>query len=300
MVLTESFRVSQVESSLFINYSPGEGAERLPVLCREIFPNMKARFFSMALAALISGLTAAAAVDEAYRPMRVIQTDSVVFPRRVLDLGIHRGYAMVTVQVDEHGKLADYLVTGYTHEAFAEASVAALKRWKYEPAWLNGEPRGATWDLTFNFESQGLVIVDLSVTRYVEIRDYQLRPGHYAYGVKRMSELDRIPTPTKVVTPVYPVYPSQPPRAATVAVTFYIDEKGRVRLPAVSRDTLTKDGIFASAAVEAVSQWEFEPPTSNGVPVLVSARQEFKFTPDKPVATGTVSTPAPKADAGGE
>lgn len=270
------------------------------MLCGETFPNMKARFFSMALAAVASGLTAAAAVDEAYRPMRVIQTDMVVFPRRVLDLGIHQGYAMVTVQVDENGNLTDHLVTGYAHEAFAEAAVAALKRWKYEPAWLNGQPHGATSDLTFNFESQGLVIVDLSVTRYVEIRDYQLRPSHYAYGVKRMSELDRIPTPTKVVTPVYPVEPSQAPRAASVTVTFYIDEKGRVRLPAVSRESSAKDGIFASAAVDAVSQWEFEPPMSGGVPVLVMARQEFKFTPDKPVATGAVSTQAPVADAGGE
>ncbi len=229
--------------------------------------------------------------------MRVVQTEMVVYPRRVLDLGIHNGYAMVTVQVDEKGNLTDHLITGYSHEAFADAALTALKRWRYEPAWLNGAPHGATSDLTFNFESQGLVVVDLSVTRYVEIRDYQLRPNHYTYGVKRMSELDRIPTPTKVVTPVYPVEPSQAPRAANVTVTFYIDEKGRVRLPAVSRASTENDAIFASAAVDAVSQWEFEAPTSGGVPVLVLARQEFKFRPDQPVASGgmTAQTPAPTA-----
>ncbi len=265
----------------------------------QLFHNMDARFLGVMLAA-VGCVSAAAAVNEAYRPMRVIQTDAVVYPRRVLDLGIHQGYAQVTVQVDEKGSLTDHLVIGYTHEAFAEAAVSALKRWRFEPAWLDGQPHGATSDLTFNFESQGLVVVDLSVTRYVEIRDYQLRPSHYSYGVKRLSELDRIPTPTKVVRPVYPVEPSQAPRAATVMVTFYIDEKGRVRLPAVSREASANDGIFASAAMEAVSQWEFEPPMSGGVPVLVLARQEFRFTPDREVAGGGAMAEPPVGEAGAE
>ncbi len=259
--------------------------------------NMNARFLSVVLIAMGAVSAVVAAVDGAYQPMRVIQTDAAMFPRRVLDLGIQQGYAQVSVQVDEKGNLTDHLVTGYSHEAFAETAVAALKRWRFEPARLNGQPHGATSDLTFNFESQGLVVVDLSVTRYVEIRDYQIRPGHYVYGVKRMRQLDRIPTPTKVVVPPYPVAPSEQPRAANVAVTFYIDEKGRVRLPAVSRDVAEDDAIFAMVAVDAVSQWEFEPPTSGGVPVLVLARQEFNFTPDREVAGGGVAPQAPVADA---
>ena len=257
---------------------------------------MNARFLSVVLVAMGAVSAVAAAADEAYQPMRVIQTDTAIFPRRVLDLGIHQGYAQVSVQVDEKGSLTDLLVTGYTHEAFAETAVAALKRWRFEPARLHGQPHSATSDLTFNFESQGLVVVDLSVTRYVEIRDYQIRPGRYAYGVKRMSQLDGIPTPTKVVVPPYPVEPSEPPRAANVAVTFYIDEKGRVRLPAVSRNVAEEDAIFAMVAVDAVSQWEFEPPTSGGVPVLVLARQVFNFTPDKSVTGGGLSTPVSEAE----
>jgi TonB family C-terminal domain len=251
---------------------------------------------------MLAGLgcvSAMAAADEMYRPMKVIQTEAVIYPRRVLDLGINHGYARVTVQIDEHGKLTDHLVTGYSHEAFAQAAVVALKNWRYEPAWLRGEPYGATSDLTFHFESQGMVVVDLTVSRYVELRDYQLRPNAYTYGVKRMSELDQIPTPSKVVTPVYPVEPSQTPRAATVAVTFYIDENGKVRLPTVSREASEHDGIFARAAVDAVSQWEFEPPRSGGVPVLVLARQEFHFRPDHPVATGGTTASRTTTETGG-
>lgn len=217
--------------------------------------------------------------------MKVIQTEPVVYPRRVVDLGILRGEARVTIQINEEGKLTDYLVIGYSHEAFGEAAVAAIKKWKYEPAWLHGQPRGATTDLSFSFENVGLVVVDLTVSSYVQLRDYSLRPGAYAYGVRRLSELDRIPTPAKVVKPAYPIEPSQPPRAANVVVSFYIDENGKVRLPAVSRETSERDEIFAASAVEAVSQWEFEPPTSDGQPVLVFARQEFNFRPDQTVGT---------------
>jgi TonB family protein len=210
--------------------------------------------------------------------MKVIQTDHVVFPRAPRDLGIKTGSVHVAIQVDETGKLTDHLVTAYTHRAFADTAVNALKRWRYEPAYLHGRAHSATVDLTFNFESQGLVVVDLNVGSYVELRNYQLHPEAYSYRACTLRQLDRIPTPTKVVKPVYPVESAKQPQAGKVTVEFYIDEQGQVRLPAVSRVTTQTSGALSAAAVEAVSQWEFEPPMSKGRPVLVAARQDFNFT----------------------
>jgi TonB family protein len=161
----------------------------------------------------------------------------------------------------------------------AESAVQAIKKWEYEPAWVRGESRSATVDLTFQFENRGMVVVDLNVSSYVQLRDVQLRPGAYTYGVKTLRQLDRIPTPTKVVHPLYPAEAAQKQQSAVVTVQFYIDEKGRVRLPAVSRDTSERYGAFAAAAVNAVSEWQFEPPLSRGQPVLVAARQDFNFKP---------------------
>ncbi len=211
--------------------------------------------------------------------MKIIQTVPTVYPRDVNYLGITEGHARVAVQIDDQGKLTDYLVTAYSHPRFADAAVAAIKKWRYEPAIINGKPSGATSELTFTFESRGLVVVDLTVTSYVELRNYQLQPEAYAYSAHRLSELDRIPTPTKVVQPVYPLDASNQRRPAVVTVYFYIDEQGRVRLPAVDRMTSETDSAFAVAALNAVAQWKFEPPLSKGVPVLVAARQDFKFNP---------------------
>jgi TonB family protein len=227
----------------------------------------------------VSGV-AAQPSPEAYVPMKVIQTDQVIFPRAARDVGLRSGEVHVAIQVDEAGKLTDHLVTAYTHPAFAESCVAALKRWRYEPAYLQGRAHGATVDLTFNFESRGLVVVDLTVGSYVELRNYQLHPETYTYRACTLRQLDRIPTPTKVVKPSYPVEAAQQ-HSGKVTVDFYIDERGRVRMPAVTRSTTEMNMMLSSAAVQAVSQWEFEPPLSKGRPVLVAARQDFNFTPEK-------------------
>jgi TonB family protein len=248
------------------------------VLCAATPFNMKARKLLL-LASLCFSVGAAAAIP-GYTPMKIIQTEPTYYPRAVENLGIIRGEARVSIQVDERGNLTDQLVTGYTHKAFADAATFAVKKWKYEPAWLNGEARGVTAELTFTFESHGLTIVNLTPTSYVEIRDYELRPNSYAYGRCSLRQLDRIPTPVKVVKPPYPVDASKKPRSADVTVTFYIDEQGRVRLPAVSPETSVNDEIFAAVAVDSVSKWEFEPPMSNGRPVLVFAQQDFNFRPE--------------------
>jgi TonB family protein len=240
---------------------------------------MKLRGFFLYFTGLTLALGAVAATPATaeYVPMKVIQTDAVNYPRRATDIGVTRGEVHVSVQVDETGKLMDHLVTAYTHPLLAESAVQALKKWKYEPAWVRGEPRSATVDLTFNFENRGIVVVDLSVSSYVQLRDVQLRPGAYSYGAKTLRQLDRIPTPTKVVQPVYPPDAVKPGQGAVVTVFFYIDEQGRVRLPAVSRETSERSNVLAAAAVNAVAQWQFEPPLSRGQAVLVAARQDFNF-----------------------
>ena len=234
--------------------------------------------FFVGLTLSTAGLAGATEATE-YVPMKVIQTEPITYPRRATDVGVTRGEVRIAVQVDDDGTLADYLVTAYTHPLLAETAVNALKRWKYEPAYVDGNPRGATVELVFQFENRGLVVVNMTVSSYVEIRDIELRPGAYSYGAKKLGQLDRIPTPSKVVQPVFRPEAVRNGETAVVTVFFYIDEQGRVRLPAVNRATSESNDELAAAAVNAVAQWEFEPPLSKGQPVLVAARQDFRFRP---------------------
>lgn len=211
--------------------------------------------------------------------MRINQTVPVVFPSELGQLGITSGDVGVAISIDETGKLTDCLVTAYSHPKFADRAVEALKRWKYEPARLNGEPHSATAELTFHFETRGPIIVNLTLSSYLELMSVQLRPTAFSYSACRLSQLDRIPTPTKVVQPGLPLAAKDLKKKLVVTVHFYIDEHGQVRLPAVDRESSQAAEAFAAEALAAVSQWQFEPPLSHGQPVLVAARQDFNFTP---------------------
>jgi len=219
-----------------------------------------------------------------YEPLKLIKKAPINYPFDAVRLGIKDGEAHVIVQIDENGQLGDCLVTQYSHPAFAERAVAAIKKWAFEPAKVGGQPRSSISELSFIYKADGIVVVDLNVNSYVEIRAFELNPKGASYRARTLRELDRIPAPTKIVKPHYPTALASKSDAVRIAVDFYIDEAGHVRLPAVSRETNQISEALAGAAVDAVAQWEFEPPLSHGRPCLVQARQEFTFQPLQPAA----------------
>ncbi len=203
------------------------------------------------------------------------QTDALIYPFAMTVSGILKGEARVVISVDAQGKLNDALVVGYTDPVFAQAAVGALKRWSYEPARVRGVARASRAHVLFVFKNDMGVMVQ-SLPGMIDANIMRNHNDRYAYTAYQLRELDHIPVPSHVVPP-------DPSKAGlrggkrTVTVEFYIDEEGRVRLPAVSRDE--PDDAFAAAAVSAVEQWRFEPPVRKGRPVLVLAKQDFSFVP---------------------
>jgi hypothetical protein len=53
-------------------------------------------------------------------PLNVHQTVNASFPRSLVSVGVTSGAVSVAIAVDEAGRLSDYLVTAYTHPAFAK------------------------------------------------------------------------------------------------------------------------------------------------------------------------------------
>jgi periplasmic protein TonB len=217
-----------------------------------------------------------------YVPVKIDQREEAIYPSSMVGVGIKSGSASVAIAVDDAGRLTDYLVTAYTYPAFAESAVAALKKWRFEPAMIHGFPRNSKSDLTFRFQVEGVVVVTMTALSYSEMLHYKLAPGSMAYSACTLGELDRIPNPTKIVNPVYPNEVARSSRGGHVMVAFYIDEQGHVRMPSVSRETNEANEELAAIAVMTVAQWQFDPPTSKGRPVLVAAQQDFHFKPSAP------------------
>jgi len=230
----------------------------------------------LGIGVLLSGslLAQTSAARSDWQSLKILQTVDPIFPPHLMQLAVTEGEARVVINTDTTGKLADWLVVGYTHPEFAEAAVVAIKQWKFEPARLQGEPVGTTVELIFNYEAKGVVVSTSTAGEILERRLIRMMAARYTYQPCSPRELDRIPTPIVTIPPQYSGALAQKGVKGKVTVKFFIDETGAVRMPAAS----AKDNaMLTTLAIDALSRWKFAPPTSKGRGVLVKASQEFDF-----------------------
>ena len=249
---------------------------------------MKTRLLLFALMPVLAGVAAAQkAPTPTDRPTVVFKRQAEpVFPRNLLELGVTEGEARVVISIDTTGEVVDHLVVGYTHPDLAQAAVAAIKRWQFEPPVWHGQPVSVQREMRFNFEGRG-VVVTMDVSSYVAMRTMSMFAENYVYRPVTMQEIDRIPTPLSTPAPLYPLSLYEANRGAVATVEFYIDESGNVRMPSVVE---SEDMDAATSAIATVRDWKFEPPTRNGKPVMVKVQQTFRFNPTAE-KTADVSAP---------
>jgi TonB family protein len=220
----------------------------------------------------LSALTA----DALDQRLTIIQTfEPSVLPRVGEALPVY-GSVRLVIDIDENGKLDDWLVLEYSYSRYVDAAVEAVKKWHYKPAVFHGVPIGVRTELVFNFESRGQVVsmtgVDLPTAFNRAIAgDPQITaicPSH---------ELDSVPKPTVVVSPRFIQTVDTNGQDKEVLVDFYIDETGRPRMAAADAQG---NAQMTSACLDAIEQWRFTPPTRHGKPVLTRATQRFNFGPN--------------------
>ena len=234
----------------------------------------------LALGFAVIGLPSSAVESDFWddRPLRIVQTSQANFPPALAAEGINEGEVRVVINVDAAGKLVDYLVTGYTHRALADEWELNVRDWSFEPARQRGTPVATRGEVIFSFQARGMVVslrpndvAAMSVNRLVSPTLTSL--------ICRPSELDEPVRALRVVEPQNPIRRASPPSTRpTVLIDFYIDAEGRPRMPVILRATHES---YASAAVEALLQWEFNPPARHGRPTMVRATQLFTFNVDK-------------------
>lgn len=228
-------------------------------------------------AALIAAGTAAGepvSFPASIKGISVLETEPASVPRSLYRTGVNAGWTKVAVGVDENGQLLDALVLGYSNQAYADATLAALHKWKFRPASVRGKPIPSVTQLFFNYSHvSGTAQVVL-----LDGMDYMRQSNSQGAVNKlfRLDELDRIPIPLHLVSPAYSDENIRQHAGKKAIVDFYIDETGKVRLPTLY---YADDSEVARLALAAVAQWTFEPPTHHGNAVITRARQEFVFKP---------------------
>lgn len=216
----------------------------------------------------------AAALSAQTTPLRIEQTVEARFPHALSLTHLTSGEARVVVNIDADGKLVDWLVTSYTHKAFADEAVNVLKEWRYIAPMEDGRPIGVRTELRFEFEATGRVVSLMAIdTPEVLLKQMGIEP-HMITRVCNLAELDRPIAPVNPVTPAYPRSPGAAAAVRSVMVDFYVDETGQPRMPVVIS---SPHEALAQAAVGALNRWRFTAPTRAGRPVSVRVRQEFIF-----------------------
>jgi TonB family protein len=242
-------------------------------------PTMPMKTYLRISALVALGVALATSAGAAFESIQ-LSPDNLLpqFPLSLRADGITKGNAIVAINVGADGKLTEWLVLGYTHEEFARQCVAALKEWQFTPAKLDGTPVPAMTELTFNFTLEGAVITTNITNHFLFDKFEGMGDGRYVYRMRGSSEIDRVPARVSTVAPKYALEAEKQGVRGKVAVWFYIDETGAVRMPVVDA---AADPYLADTAVAAVRGWRFEPPTIHGEPVLVAANQVFDFSSAK-------------------
>ena len=216
------------------------------------------------------------------RSLQQLRLESYVlpeFPDFVRLTGTTRGIVTVAIGRNSEGYVDDVLVLDSTHPRLAHAVEVAVLEWRFaRPA--NQAPAGAEIVpiVRFIFAASGVSVISPSTTQLagreaaLETRDRApvVLPG--------LADLDAEVKPLRQPMPKLTTTNTLPTAAGMVRVKFFIDERGRVRVPVVLAATSRELG---EAALAAVAQWRYEPPRVAGRPTIALETQEFQFDPTK-------------------
>ncbi|MBN2234848.1 MAG: energy transducer TonB [Opitutales bacterium] len=199
-----------------------------------------------------------------------------IFPLVLKGRGVVDGDMNVLFEIDEKGKVSDWLVLRASHPEFINSVNRVVDRWQFVPILEDGEPQKVIKEVVLSFRLEG-AIVNMDIGSFVTnniLRDRFGLTDQNEYRVSELSELDRIPRPVEMVKPEIPRI-GDVPETTRATIEFFIDETGQIRFPRVVRSDAPD--LYLGQAYLALKKWRFEAPVRGGRPVVARAVQPFVF-----------------------
>ena len=179
-----------------------------------------------------------------------------VYPRDAL-LGKIKGKVRVQFLIDPLGDVAAAKVMDAPSAEIGAAAVAAVETFKFKPARRNGQPCGAvlTMDFDFNTSRSSSAPFTSESSRVLGL----LRKE--SDKIVNSTELDREPRALLTKMPLAPLVHRKSQEAGMARIEFILSRRGTVELAHVLEATSPEYGY---AAIQAMSEWQFEPPRRDG------------------------------------
>ena len=165
------------------------------------------------------------------------------------------GVVILNVRIDERGKVEAVSVIR-SIPLLDQAAVDAVRKWTYEPFVLEGKARKAEFTVSIRFFGDGQS-ADISNIRI---------PADFKTNTVLIDEDIARRQLIKYVKPVYPGIARQARVEGFVVLGVRLDEKGLVESVIILRSIPLLD----QSAIEAVRQWEYQPPVINGAPCKIA------------------------------
>ncbi|MBK1878695.1 energy transducer TonB [Pelagicoccus mobilis] len=204
------------------------------------------------------------------------------FPRS-LRKKVEHGSVLLSLSINEEGKLEDWLPLYATDRAFIKEINKVVGQWAFYPPTDRGVPVPVIIDLEINFQLEETDERNNDPIYQTALSSFYAQ-NHAAQSYKRLPyrvyDLKELDQPVKVVHAVKPSIPKSLLKSKSggqAAFEFYIDTNGHVRLLSL----LKREGNIQDEALElmyqAIEHWVFEPPVKDGKQVTVKATQQIKF-----------------------
>lgn len=201
-----------------------------------------------------------------------------LFPNSLVSEGYLEGDVQIVMEINHDGELNDWMVIKSTHPDFVSSIENVIDHWRFSAPYINGENRSVVSHLHVHFESKSSVISFNSLGSANTLRFNQLT-GFESESTRlaRIKELDTLPYPISQPSPSIPSEVMEKFDGTRAVFTFYVDETGQVRIPALAQTDGEPDLGMVLAAQDALTQWRFEPPTKNKRPAKIQLSQTFVF-----------------------
>lgn len=217
-----------------------------------------------------------------YQPVRLKKAVETVLPPELRYLHIEDPRVTFRVVVDPGGNVMDYLAVEATHHGLLDKAESKLQEVEFLPAEMDGKPVLGKISLIITFfdpeqramkRGASFTPSASTVSEAADRRIYQVSKESFVYRETPPTELDR---PLQMLESKLCLVhePDQPMQKGKVTAEYYVDHKGRVRLPEIIQ---SEGESLSLSALMTLENTRFAPPEKNGRPTYVKVRQPFNF-----------------------
>lgn len=181
-----------------------------------------------------------------------------------------KGKAKAVLVIDEAGRVVRVANLEASRPEFGLALTAAVEAFSFNPALKNGKPIPSLLKIEQDFSLSALPDSDAE-----RMLSTEKKHPEKILGAKK---LDHPLKPISRRPPIFPVTADGKFTEGKAIVEVIVDAEGYVRLPRIISAT---DPSFGYAAVQAISQWRFDPPIAKGKPTAARVAAPFEFKADQ-------------------